>query len=158
MPVIDDSDCRLQGQERYLQGAVLQLRRYSASGANWDHDHCEFCEARFESNDLPGALTEGYATRDGDRWICATCFQDFRERFGWSVSESAEPRRSRSAGRLWCGLFGAIVGGLLGLILAGAAQGSLTYGVLFGALIGAAIAFLLGLGALDVILRFWPQA
>ncbi len=33
-----------------------------------------------------GALVEGYATQDGDRWICKARFDDFRSHFGWSVT------------------------------------------------------------------------
>jgi hypothetical protein len=55
----------------------------------WDHEHCEFCWATFmpagASND-PSTLTEGYVT-DGDRWVCDKCFADFRDEFGWTVSE-----------------------------------------------------------------------
>ena len=42
-----DSDWRLQGQERQLQGAVLLHRRYHRRSPTSDHDHCEFCWAKF---------------------------------------------------------------------------------------------------------------
>ena len=87
MPVIDDSDWRLQGQERYLQGAVLQRLRYSPSRPGWDHDHCEFCGVKFATDDVPDTVPEGFATTDRYRWICPTCFGDFRARFGWSLTE-----------------------------------------------------------------------
>jgi len=83
--VVDDSDWRLQGQEAYLLGAALRRRRYAPPRADWDHDHCEFCSAKFMDADLPDALREGYATSDGYRWICDRCFEDFRARFGWSL-------------------------------------------------------------------------
>jgi len=30
-------------------------------------------------------LTEGYCTEDEYRWVCGTCFEDFRERFEWRL-------------------------------------------------------------------------
>ena len=83
--MVDDSDWRLQGQESYLQGATLHRRSYSSPRPGWDHDHCEFCSAKFMDADLPDVLREGYATSDGSRWICNTCFVDFRARFRWSL-------------------------------------------------------------------------
>jgi hypothetical protein len=52
---------------------------------DWDHDHCEFCFAKFASIDGPDILHEGWTTVDEYRWICDTCFQDFRDRFGWQI-------------------------------------------------------------------------
>ena len=62
----------------------------------WDHDHCEFCWAKFEAAarvaDLqppdPSILTEGYVTVEGDgalKWICERCFEDFKDEFHWSA-------------------------------------------------------------------------
>lgn len=56
----------------------------------WDHDHCEFCGAKFmapgQSED-PEVLTNGYVTvgSDADQWICETCFADFKDEFKWTV-------------------------------------------------------------------------
>jgi hypothetical protein len=58
----------------------------------WDHDHCDFCWATFMASeaarDDPEILGAGYTVAGPERstfWICRTCFDDFRERFGWSV-------------------------------------------------------------------------
>jgi hypothetical protein len=75
------NDWRLQGQEAYLTGARLSLRRWTARDARWDHDHCEFCWATFS----PAGLDRGYTTADEYRWICERCFSDFRAHFGWTV-------------------------------------------------------------------------
>lgn len=90
--MIDDNDWRLQGQERYLQGAVLVRRQYRPypRDPNWDHDHCEFCSAKFMVEDYPDVLHVGYCTEDEYRWICDQCFTDFRARFGWSVRETVD--------------------------------------------------------------------
>jgi hypothetical protein len=85
-----DDDWRLQGQEKYLRGVALSFRLYTRSSPTWDHDHCEFCGVRFaEAKVDSGAVHEGFATSDGYRWICATCFADFRERFSWQLVETA---------------------------------------------------------------------
>ena len=42
-----DDDWRLRGQEDYLQGATLLLKAYRAWSVDWEHDHCEFCWAKF---------------------------------------------------------------------------------------------------------------
>ena len=65
----------------------------------WDHDHCAFCWAKFiapdrlaahrESHDRHQLHVAGYTpeTEESGRrtWICPTCFEDFRERFRWTV-------------------------------------------------------------------------
>jgi hypothetical protein len=88
---VDTNDWRLQGQERYLKGVTLTLRKYEryAPNPSWDHDHCEFCGAKFMVEDVPDVLHEGYCTADQYRWICVGCFTDFREHFEWKVEETA---------------------------------------------------------------------
>lgn len=88
IPLVDDSDWRLAGQERWLRGAVLYWRRWSSARPDWDHDHCEFCSATFARGDVPDALAEGYATADGYHWVCRDCFADFHGRFGWWQADS----------------------------------------------------------------------
>jgi hypothetical protein len=82
-----DDDWRLQGQERYLTGVTLVRRGYRKYPENpeWDHDHCEFCSAKFMVGDQPDFLHEGYCTEDEYRWICETCVADFKDRFGWAL-------------------------------------------------------------------------
>ena len=81
------SDWRLQGQEQYLTGVQLRRRPYRQNPTNdqWDHDHCEFCWAKFSLDPNVDGLREGYATPDDYRWICATCFNDFKDSFSWVV-------------------------------------------------------------------------
>jgi hypothetical protein len=88
--VIDDHDWRLEGQElallTSLRGAQLFLMIRSSHDGR-DHDHSEFCWARI--SDRPRAHCEydrGYATADQQRWICARCFADFRDRFALVAS------------------------------------------------------------------------
>jgi len=74
------NDWRLQGQERYLKSAVLFYKNYADRKTQTDHDHCEFCWAKF-SDTIPDALRSGYTTIDNYRWICLQCFNDFKEMF-----------------------------------------------------------------------------
>jgi hypothetical protein len=78
-----DDDWRLIGQERFLYGVRLYWSKYSRRSETSDHDHCEFCGAKFMVEDYPGVLHEGYATEDRYRWVCRECYQDFKERFQW---------------------------------------------------------------------------
>ncbi len=77
-----DDDWRLTGQEDLVAGVVLVRRRYRqySKNAEWDHDHCFFCHAKFSLEDGPDVLREGYSTEDEYRWICETCFEDFKDR------------------------------------------------------------------------------
>jgi hypothetical protein len=85
-----EGDARLHGQQRYLTGEVLEHRRYEHNPANshWDHDHCEFCQAKIMANDRAGALHQGYRT-GGYRWICEPCFEEFKHMFAWKVIQSS---------------------------------------------------------------------
>jgi ribosomal protein S27AE len=82
------------GQERFLTGATLTFRRYEPPRPDWDHDHCEFCGAKFMAADHPDVLHEGYATAD-NRWVCPPCFADFRNQFGWTASDGPPQRGVR---------------------------------------------------------------
>lgn len=89
--MVADDDWRLQGQERYLAGASLIRRAYRLYHADpsWDHDHCEFCWAKFTIGDDSDALHEGYSTEDEYRWICERCVTDFQDRFAWTLKSEA---------------------------------------------------------------------
>lgn len=78
------NDWRNRGQEDYLMGVKISFKKYTTYSESWDHDHCEFCHAKF-SVLIPGCLIEGYATEDDYRWICPECFGDFKEHFKWEV-------------------------------------------------------------------------
>ncbi len=75
------NDWRRQGQEKYLMGEKLIFQNYYPYREGWDHDHCEFCGAKFSLslNDI----NEGYAPHDKYHWVCGQCFNDFKEEFHW---------------------------------------------------------------------------
>ncbi len=87
--MVEQNDWRLTNQRNYLQGAVLVWKVWTQRREDWDHDHCEFCWAKFMENraDAEGA---GYTTEDEYRWICKRCFQDFHEMFQWIVKSNQE--------------------------------------------------------------------
>jgi hypothetical protein len=87
MPEIDD--WRRQGQERYLKGMKLVRKRYSQYREGRDHDHCEFCGAKFMESGGSKTLKEGYTTEDEYRWICKQCFEDFKDEFKWVLADNA---------------------------------------------------------------------
>ena len=82
------NDWRLTNQERYLKGVTLAWRSYAPANPANDHDHCEFCWAKFSEGETPDTLHEGYATADRYRWICRSCFDDFRDMFEWHVEQA----------------------------------------------------------------------
>ena len=73
-------DWRLTGQEDYLMGVTLFFKNYYDRKTTTDHDHCEFCSVKF-SESYPDTLQEGYATAGDYRWICPSCFEDFKDMF-----------------------------------------------------------------------------
>ena len=87
--MVDRTDWRLSGQDRYLKGVELRRQKYRHFPDNpkWDHDHCKFCWAKFSLDDGPDIQHEGYCTLDEYHWICPTCFGDFQGSFEWRVVE-----------------------------------------------------------------------
>jgi hypothetical protein len=85
--MIEKNDWRLTNQERYLRGLTFSWKKYTRYSESWDHDHCEFCLAKFMENEGTDILTEGYTTSDNYRWICKTCFDDFKDMFQFKVTE-----------------------------------------------------------------------
>ncbi len=83
-------DWQLMGQEKYLQGAVLRWATWRPFTDGRDHDHCEFCTMHFADHvleDDPETQLEGFVTEDNYRWICRRCFEDFKDRFAFSLRD-----------------------------------------------------------------------
>jgi len=97
-------DWRRTSQERYLPPATeFVWQRYRAEGDDHEHEHCEFCWAKFMDPDFgeahrrfvaehPDVLTSGYATTAAHphgakgHWVCEACMADFADEFGWHVT------------------------------------------------------------------------
>jgi hypothetical protein len=84
-----DDDWRIRNQDSYLQGVRLHRTTFVSPTPSWDHEHCDFCWAKFMEVGVPGTLHEGYTHNMEFRqvWICDSCFSDFKERFAWTVIE-----------------------------------------------------------------------
>ncbi|GAB6188179.1 hypothetical protein [Thermopirellula anaerolimosa] len=88
----DMTDWRLQGQERFLKGVSLLRRTYRKYREGWEHDHCEFCGAKF--SEQGEGVNVGYTTIDRYHWICEECYKDFKDMFQWTlVDEPCDPKR-----------------------------------------------------------------
>ena len=79
-----DEDWRLQGQD-WLREELLRYEAYCPPKPGFEHDHCEFCWTPFRSAGGPGVASEGYRT-DDRRWICETCYEDFKILFDWQLA------------------------------------------------------------------------
>lgn len=87
-----DDDWRLRGQQDYLLGATLQRKAYRMWSEKWDHDHCEFCWAKFldptaKFSDPKAAAWLAHAIEDPE---ILTCVRDFARRFGWTVQDGPQ--------------------------------------------------------------------
>ena len=87
MPPTDNKmppdDWRRLDQDEYLKGVRVMATNYVMHDPQSDHEHCEFCGAKFSTYE--GDLHAGYCTLDRYRWICPTCFEDFKDEFGWTI-------------------------------------------------------------------------
>jgi len=72
-------DWRRQGQEYYLKGIKLFLKNIDFDKT--DHEHCEFCNNKFSSQDCD--FNKGYTTKDNYYWVCEKCYVDFKDEFDW---------------------------------------------------------------------------
>ena len=85
--MVRNDDWRLTNQEEYLKGVTLRFEKYEKYREDWDHDHCEFCFAKFMETGNDEIQKEGYTTSDNYRWICKKCFEDFKELFNWKIEQ-----------------------------------------------------------------------
>ncbi|MGO9828532.1 MAG: hypothetical protein ACLPJH_00205 [Myxococcaceae bacterium] len=74
----------LAAQHDHLKALSWTWKSYRKPRPEWDHDHCEFCWAKFMEPGTAETLGEGYASPDEYHWVCRPCFDDFREMFGWT--------------------------------------------------------------------------
>lgn len=76
----ENNDWRIRNQLDYLYGLELVKTKYNLNNQSWEHDHCEFCWMKINSEEFMG-----YSTKDGYYWICKDCFNDFLHMFKWIV-------------------------------------------------------------------------
>lgn len=69
-----------------LRGANLKWQPYKMPKPTWDHDHCEFCWAKFMEPGSEDTLHEGYYCKSEDTWICSKCYEEKKAEYKWQVS------------------------------------------------------------------------
>lgn len=79
----EENDWRLRNQEDYLMNETFVKAEYRKPFEKWDHDHCDFCWAKFSEFD--GDLHKGYCTKNECIWICEDCYEDFKDMFQWKI-------------------------------------------------------------------------
>ena len=94
------ADSRLRNPWAGLKKANLRWKRYRRWTSTWFQGACEFCQTPFSEDGEAGTLHSGYsivgggpAGQDDYSWICAICFEDMRDRFGWTVLETRSELR-----------------------------------------------------------------
>lgn len=81
-----EKDWRLKGASKdYLKGCTFIYKKYKKYRDDWEHDHCEFCSAKFKDVDADDVLRYGYSTKNDYWWVCEKCFEDFKDRFGFNI-------------------------------------------------------------------------
>jgi hypothetical protein len=111
LEVMTEEDWRLTREEEWMYGAELRLMRFTKPSDDWDHEHCSLCWTTFmeqpDEESVADGFVHGYNRADapaplGERttrvpgmrivkaptdehWVCRECFNDFRQRFGWTA-------------------------------------------------------------------------
>jgi hypothetical protein len=90
-----DDDWRLTpANEKLFRGAKFVQKTFEN-----DHDHCAFCWAEFAPTGAPvhtePTFNDGYCAagppvdpKDDYYWVCPPCFEDLRDRLGWTLRPS----------------------------------------------------------------------
>jgi hypothetical protein len=111
-----DDDWRLTWEDDW-HGAELQRKRFTAPAPDWDHEHCVLCQTKFMEETHPDTIQEGFVygydrsasaaphderrisvpdpptgfsvvqSPNAEHWVCPTCFEDFEQRFHWTVAD-----------------------------------------------------------------------
>lgn len=50
------------------------------------HEHCAFCWSKATTD----TVCEFYCTKDMMYWVCKQCYDDFKEKFGWTEKPANE--------------------------------------------------------------------
>jgi hypothetical protein len=108
---------KLKKLER-LRGLMFRFAKYRPPSADWDHDHCDGCWAKFALFDAPEILHSGYFTitqicgqptkepefiqqaresghkvlakPDTKEWVCPKCFHAFRKTMAWKLKSKPQ--------------------------------------------------------------------
>lgn len=85
----------------WLRDTIWRWIRWSPPQADWDHDHCFFCQTHFcDKPDCDTGLRECwlYEYPPGDEGsyetVCANCFEELRDTFRWVVESPEHEQRA----------------------------------------------------------------
>lgn len=65
-------------------GSIFQKLEYRST-ANSDHEHCSICFEKISDDPRCQCETSGFYCKESGDWLCANCFNDFKERFNWTI-------------------------------------------------------------------------
>ena len=68
----------------FMIGKTLYRRNFLPVPES-DHEHCTMCGAKFSADSAD--LQTGFADADNVHWICTECFEEYKNEYGWTVSE-----------------------------------------------------------------------
>lgn len=83
---MDKSDWRLMGQDKYMKNIHLnsinpkEYAKQLQEPELW-HEHCEFCMEKIDMH--YDAVC--YCSDDKYRFVCETCYNDFKSDFNWNT-------------------------------------------------------------------------
>ena len=69
----------------YLYKLELKHALFASKNRN-DHAHCELCWNKISGNETD--IHDGYVDADRIYWICPDCYQDFKDLFHWTLSNT----------------------------------------------------------------------
>ena len=85
--MIEQDDWRLHfgNKPEFYASLTWSFKKWTQTRPHWDHDHCEFCQIKLSDSEIDEVMHEGWTDNDEYHWICATCFNDFRDLYRWKV-------------------------------------------------------------------------
>jgi hypothetical protein len=77
----------------HLASQPLRRKKWTRWSREWDHNHCEYCGAKFAEFEGEDILKEGFASTEAHprgenyHWVCINCFADLKDLIGWYAVE-----------------------------------------------------------------------
>ena len=78
MVVFNNGDSKISRKLAYGESVPSTNGNVEIVEDGWDHEHCYFCWKKIVEDDIAYCLDS-----NPEHWICETCFDDFKDRFGW---------------------------------------------------------------------------
>ena len=75
-------------EKDYLHNRRLKRKQFvRPPDSRNDHEHCELCWNKISIYE--GDLHFGYYEEESKSWICPTCYNDFKDLFGWLLIDDS---------------------------------------------------------------------